>query len=106
MSEPRRFADFAEMELEFWRIWAEEGVEGLHARYEDFFTEGATWSPPTAQVGGHDYAGRDGGTLDSHLITIVQLVNGRMAYGFGTYDPEAAAQKLAELQAGQETADA
>ena len=47
-----------------------------------------------------------GGRIDASLIAISRLRDGRIAYAWGGYDPEAAAQKLAELQAGQETADA
>ncbi len=57
MSEVERFR---EMSREFWRIWGEEGADELVARYEDFFAPDAVWAPPTGQVAGRKYVGRDG----------------------------------------------
>jgi hypothetical protein len=51
---------FREMSREFWRIWGEEGADELAARYEDFFAPDAVWAPPTGQVAGRMYVGRDG----------------------------------------------
>jgi hypothetical protein len=51
---------FREMSREFWRVWAEEGGDELVARYADFFVPDAVWAPPTGQVAGRTYIGRDG----------------------------------------------
>ncbi len=57
---PSEFASVEDLTAEFWRVWEVDDVEGLLARYEDFFVDDAVWSPPIAQVAGHDYVGRAG----------------------------------------------
>lgn len=54
------FGSIEELTVEFWRVWEDDDVEGLLTRYEDVFTDDAVWSPPIAQVAGHDYVGRAG----------------------------------------------
>ena len=49
---------------------------------------------------------RDGGRLDANLIAIVRMRDGRMVYGWGSYDPAAAERKIAELQAESDDAGA
>jgi ketosteroid isomerase-like protein len=128
---------------EFWRVWKEEGVERVLARYEEFFADDGVWSPPISRITGQDYIGRSGfadyvrdfqeafesfdgeietsedidgglvravlhvsavhaagGALEATLIALTRVQDdGRAAYAWGTYDPEEAATKLAELRA-------
>ena len=49
---------------------------------------------------------REGGSVDANLHALTQVDGMKITYGWGTYEPEAAERKLAELQAGQEIADA
>ncbi len=49
---------------------------------------------------------RDGGRLDANLIALVRMRDGRMSYGWGSYDPAAAERRIAELRAESDDADA
>jgi ketosteroid isomerase-like protein len=57
-----------ELMQEFWRTWSEEGAEALVARYDEFFTEDAEWSPPVRELTGIRYSGRHGIERYAHDI--------------------------------------
>ncbi|MEK6251118.1 MAG: nuclear transport factor 2 family protein [Actinomycetota bacterium] len=128
-----------ELTREFWRIWNEEGLSGLRARYDDFFTDDFEWRPPITEVMGARYVGREGferyiadveetlsdihgeleevteiapdvvhsrvrmhgeGTssgavIDAPVIGISRFSDGRICWGWGSYDP-ATAERVAE----------
>ena len=143
--------DFREMSREFWRVWAEGGAHELLVRYEDFFAPDAVWAPPTGQVAGRTFVGRDGfaeylreyeelfvsfagrldedsvelvgdllfrtrvrvkatlhegGAIDATLHTVTQMDGTKITNAWGTYEPDAAERKIAELVAEQEAANA
>jgi ketosteroid isomerase-like protein len=61
-----------ELMREFWRTWAEQGGEAVLARYDEFFTEDAEWSPPVRELTGARYVGRIG--LEQYAYDVNQVL--------------------------------
>jgi ketosteroid isomerase-like protein len=131
---------------ECWRGGNEEGLSGLLARYDDFFTDDFEWRPPVSQVTGARYLGRkgfeqyvadveegldrvhgeledateiapdvvrsrarmhgegtgSGAVIDAPVIGIARFRDGRMCWGWGSYDPAAAERVAHALVRGEE----
>jgi ketosteroid isomerase-like protein len=61
-----------ELLREFWRTWKVKGGAGLVERYDEFFTENAEWRPPTRELTGARYVGREG--LAQYVRDIARVI--------------------------------
>jgi ketosteroid isomerase-like protein len=61
-----------ELMREFWRTWAEHGGPAVLARYDEFFTDDAEWSPPVRELTGSRYIGRIG--LEQYAYDVNQVL--------------------------------